>query len=194
MAWRERFRKKVVGGPIVRPEGRPSDAPPAVLAGLGRGEQVHATAREDDGGHWLVLTTWRLLERTPEGETVLERPWHEVDTGSWDPDLWTLSVIFVDGKEPRRWRMQTLTGPGEVPETFRDRTTASVVLTRAVDLGRRRTARVTVRKVLQTRDLREQVILGRGASVQDKDLAALVLAARQELRDQTGMPPVPPTS
>lgn len=191
MTWRERLRKKVVGGPVVRPEGRPSDAPAAVLAGLGRGEQVHATAREDDDGHWLVLTTWRLLERTPEGETVLERPWHEVDTGSWDPDLWTLSVLFVDGKGPRRWRMQTLTGPGAVPETFRDRTTASVVLMRSVDLGRRRTARVTVRKVLQTRDLREQVILGRGASVEDKDLAALVLAARQELRDQTGMPPLP---
>ncbi len=194
MAWRELFRRRSVDGTAGRPEGRPDDVPRAVLAGLGRGEQVHATAREDAGGHWLVLTTWRLLERTPDGRTVLERPWHEVDTGSWDPDLWTLSVLFVDGRDSRQWRMQTLTGPGQVPETFRDRTTASVVLTRAVDLGRRRTARVSIRKVLQTRDLREQVVLGRGASDQDADLAARVLATRQELREQTGLPPLPPPS
>ena len=191
MGWRDRLRKKTPDGPVVRPEGRADDAPAAVLADLDRGEQVLATAREDDGGNWLVLTGWRLLERTPGGATVLDRPWHLVDTGAWDPDAWALAVTFVDGEGPRRWQLRRLTGPGRVPETFRDRTTASVVLMRAVDLGPRRTARVTVRKVLRTRELREQVILGRGASADDPDLAAGVLAARRELRDQTGMTPLP---
>ncbi|AXH95002.1 hypothetical protein [Ornithinimicrobium avium] len=191
MALRDRFRRKTLDGPVVRPEERPDDVPRAVLADLGRGEQVLASAREDDGGRWVVLTTWRLLERTPEGETLLDRPWHLVDTGAWDPEAWTLSVSFVDGHEPRGWRLQRLTGPGRVAGVFRDRTTASVVLTRAVDLGPRRTARVTVRKVLRTRELREQVILGHGARAGDPDLAARVLAARQELRDQTGMDPLP---
>lgn len=194
MGWRERLRRKTPDGPVVRPKGRPGDAPPATLAGLDRGEQVLATACEDGSGHWLVLTTWRVLERTPAGETVLDRPWHLVDTGSWDPDAWALSVTFVDGRQGRRWQLQRLTGPGRVPETFRDRTTASVVLMRVVDLGPRRTARVTVRKVLRTRELREQVILGPGARADDSDLAAGVRAARQELRDQTGMAPLPAPS
>lgn len=192
MAWWKRPRR-IIGPEVPPPEGRAGDAPAAAVGGLDRGEQVLATAREDAGGHWLVLTTWRLLERTADGSTVLERAWHEVDTGSWDPDTWVLSVLFVDGLHGRQWRMQRLTGPGRVPEVFRDRTTASVVLTRAVNLGPRRTARVTVRKVLRTRELCEQVLLGRGARDEDRELAASVLAARQEVREQTGMEPVPPS-
>jgi hypothetical protein len=191
MAWWKRPRR-VIGPEVPSPEGRPEDLPQQARPELGRGEQVLATAREDASGHWLVLTTWRLLERTSDGTTVLERPWHEVDTGSWDPDTWVLSVLFVDGLHGRQWRLQRLTGPGRVPEVFRDRTTASVVLTRAIDLGPRRTARVTVRSELATRELHEQVLLGRGARGEDAELAASVLAARQDLRDQTGMEPLPP--
>lgn len=192
MAWWKRPRR-VIGPVVPPPEGRADDVPPEALPELGRGERVLATAREDSAGHWLVLTTWRLLERTPDGASALDRPWHEVDTGAWDPDAWVLSVLFVDGLHGRQWRLQRLTGPGRVPEVFRDRTTASVVLTRSVDLGPRRGARVTVRKDLRTRGLHEQVLLGRGARGDDAELAASVLAARQELRDQTGMAPVPPS-
>ncbi len=192
MAWWKRPRR-VIGPEVPPPEGRAGDVPEEALTGLDRGEQVLATAREDASGHWLVLTTWRLLERTVDGTSVLDRPWHEVDTGSWDPDAWVLSVLFVDGLHGRQWRLQRLTGPGRVPEVFRDRTTASVVLTRAVDLGPRRSARVTVRTELRTRELHEQVLLGRGARGDDAELGAKVLAARQELREQTGMAPVPPS-
>ncbi len=191
MAWWKR-PVRVIGPVVPPPEGRAQDVPPAALPELERGERVLATAREDAHGHWLVLTTWRLLERTADGATVLDRPWHEVDTGSWDPDQWVLSVLFVDGVHGRQWRLQRLTGPGRVPEVFRDRTTASVVLTRAINLGPRRTARVSVRTVLQTRELREQVLLGRGSRTEDRELAASVLAARRDLREQTGMEPVPP--
>ncbi|GGK61392.1 hypothetical protein [Ornithinimicrobium pekingense] len=188
--WRRPTR--IIGPEVPPAEGRPDDLPGSARPELGRGEQVLATAREDATGHWLVLTTWRLLERTEDGTTVLDRPWHEVDTGSWDPDTWVLSVLFVDGLHGRQWRLQRLTGPGRVPEVFRDRTTASVVLTRPVELGARRTARVTVRTDLQSRELREQVLLGRGARDDDRELAAAVLLARQELREQTGMEPLPP--
>lgn len=188
MAWWTKLARPTETTP--RPEGRADDVPAAVVAGIGRGEQVLATAREDAGGNWLVMTTWRLLERTIEGETLLERPWHEVDTGSWDPHQWVLSVLFVDGLQGRQWRLQRLTGPGRVPEAFRDRTTASVVLTRVVDLGRLRTARVSVRTVLRTRELVEQVILGRGSRTDDEALREGILTARRELRDQTGMPPL----
>lgn len=186
------WKKRVIGPEVPPPEGRPGDVPRVALPELGRGEQVLATAREDGSGHWLVLTTWRLLERTVDGRTVLERAWHEVDTGSWNPDSWALSVLFVDALSGRQWVLQRETGPGKVPEVFRDRTTASVVLTREVDLGPRRSARVSLRTDLRTRELQEQVLLGRGSRADDEELAAQVLAARRELREQAGMDPVDP--
>ncbi len=193
MSWWTR-RRRIIGPQVPPPEGRPGAVPRVALPDLGRGEQVLATAREDAGGRWLVLTTWRLLERAEDGTTLLERPWHEVDTGSWNPDTWVLSVLFVDGLHGRQWQLQRLTGPGRVPEVFRDRTTASVVLTRAVDLGRRRTARVSVRTVLRTRELTEQVLLGRGSRADDVELSTEVEKARRELREQAGMEPVPPSA
>lgn len=186
------WKKRVIGPEVPPPEGRPGDVPRVALPELGRGEQVLATAREDGSGHWLVLTTWRLLERTVDGRTVLERAWHEVDTGSWNPDSWALSVLFVDALSGRQWVLQRETGPGKVPEVFRDRTTASVVLTREVDLGPRRSARVSLRTDLRTRELQEQVLLGRGSRADDEELAEQVLAARRELREQAGMDPVDP--
>lgn len=193
MSWWSR-RKRIIGPPVPAPEGRPDTAPAAVRRDLGRGEQVLASAREDAGGHWVVLTTWRLLERAEDGTSVLERPWHEVDAGAWNPDTWILSVSFVDGLHPRQWQLQRLTGPGRVPDVLRERTIASVVLTRAVDLGRRRTARVSVRSVLATRELTDQVLLGRGSRADDAELSAQVEQARRELREQAGMGPVPPSA
>jgi hypothetical protein len=178
----------------VRPAGKPDAVPSAARVPLGRGEQLVATAQEDAGGSWLLLTSWRLLERTEDGRTLLERPWHEVDAGQWNPDTWVLSVSFVDGADGRQWALQRRTGPGLVPEAFRDRTTASVVLVRPVDLGPRRHARVTIRTDLRTRGLVEQVLLGRGARRDDTELMTQVHLVRQELRGQVGLDPVPPVS
>lgn len=65
-----------------------------------------------------------------------------------------------------------------------------MVLTRAINLGPRRTARVTVRKVLRTRELHEQVLLGAGSRADDRELGASVQLARRDLREQTGMEPL----
>lgn len=188
LPWRRQDRPT----PGPRPEQPGATLPEAARPELARGEQVLAFAQEDGHGHWLVLTTFRLLERTDDGLTVLERPWHEVDTGSWDPDLWALSVAFVDGLAGRQWVLQRRTGHRMVPEVFRERTSATVVLTRAIDLGPRRIARVTIRKILPTRELVEQVLYGRGPGAADPELAAQVRAARVDLRDQVGLAPAPP--
>lgn len=187
--WR---RPKTVIGELPPPERTAKDLPAQARPELARGEDLLAVAQEDAGGHWLLLTTYRLLERTPTGETVTERPWHEVDTGAWDPDLWVLSVSFVDALGGRQWQLKSQTGPGQVPQVFRERTQASVVITRSINLGPRRAARVSVRKVLQTRELVEQVIWGRGSRKDDAELAAAVHATRFEVRDQVGLPPEPP--
>lgn len=172
------------------PARRPDDVPADARVELARGERLLACAQEDSQGHWVLLTTWRLVERTEDGRTVLERPWHEVDAGVWNPDTWALSVSFVDGLQGRQWVLRQRTGPGSVPEVFRERTSASVVLTRTVDLGPRRRARVSVRTDLRRRVLLEQVLLGRGTRGDDPELAAQVHLARQELRGQVGLDPV----
>lgn len=190
LPWR-RGADRGSGARAPRAQAPGAPLPESARPDLARGEQVLATAQEDGHGHWLVLTTYRLLERAEDGTTVVERPWHEVDTGSWDPDLWALAVAFVDGLGGRQWVLQRRTGHGAVPQVFRERTSASVVLTRSIDLGPRRTARVTVRKVLATRELVEQVLYGRGPGSADIELAAAVEQARFELRDQVGLPPEP---
>lgn len=187
-------RPKIVIGEIPPPQRTPRDIPRAALPELARGERVLAVGQEDGAGRWLVLTTLRLLERSPEGMSLLDRSWHEVDTGTWNPDLWMLSVSFVDGLHPRQWQLKTQTGPGDLPQVLRERTTATVVLMREVDLGPRRSARVTIRKDLATRELTEQVILGRAARTDDTELMAAVDRARDDLRTQTGLPTVPPAA
>ncbi|WP_010148381.1 hypothetical protein [Serinicoccus profundi] len=187
------WRSRTIGA-APKPERDPGDLPHAVRPTLARGEQVLASAQEDGTGHWLLLTTFCLREVADTGDVLLEWPWHEVDTGAWDPDLWALAVTFVDQLGGRQWVLQRRTGPGMVPQVFRERTSATVVLMRAVDLGPRRTARVTIRKVLPTRELVEQVLWGRGPGESDPELAAAVHAVRVDLRDQVGLPPNPPVT
>jgi hypothetical protein len=182
-------RPKIVIGELPPPQRTPADIPTEAAPELARGERVLAVAQEDTSGRWLVLTTFRLLERSSEGLTLLERFWHEVDTGTWDPDLWMLSVSFTDGLNGRQWQLKTQTGPGDVPQVLRERTTATVVLMRQVDLGPRRTARVTIRKDLSNRELFEDVILSRGARTDDAELMAAIDRARADLRNQAGLPP-----
>ncbi|MFX0539358.1 hypothetical protein ACQBAT_09405 [Ornithinimicrobium sp. Y1847] len=184
-----RRRKVVIGDDVPPPTTKPDAVPREAMVPLERGESLLASAQEDADGHWLLLTTWRLLERSEQGETVVERAWHEIDTGAWNPDSWTLAVSFVGGGG-RQWGLRRRTGPGSVPQVFRERTSASVVLTRSIDLGPRRSARVSIRTVLRTRELVEQVLLGKETDPEDAELSAEVLQARQDLRTQVGLDPV----
>lgn len=154
-----------------------------------RGERILAGAQDDHTGAWVVVTTWRLIVLTGTGQVQVDRPWLDVDAGSWDPDTASLSLTWVGGGRGLQWQLRSRTGPGRVPETFRERVQASVVLTRQVDLGPRRSARVVIRKELRSRELTEQVLLSRGARAEDAELTREVALARAELRDQVGIPP-----
>lgn len=159
-------------------------------ASLGRREQVLAGARDDHTGGWVLVTTWRLVLVDTSGGVGMERAWLEVDAGAWDPDTATLSVTWVGGGRGQQWQLRSRTGPGRVPEAFRERVSASVVLARHLDLGERRSARVVIRKALDSRELVEQVLLGRHTRPDDPEVAAEVGRARAEVRDQVGLPPV----
>jgi hypothetical protein len=154
-----------------------------------RGEHVLAAAQDDLTGAWVALTTYRVLTLTEDGEVAVDRPWHEVDTGAWDPDSSTLSLSWVGGTRGLQWQLRQRTGPGTIPQVFRDRVSASVVLVREIDLGPRRTARVSIRSVLGTRELVDQVLRGRGVRGDDRELEREIERSRRELREQVGLPP-----
>lgn len=173
---------------VVAADG-PARLPASMSVHTQRGELVLAAARDDLTMAWLAMTTYRLMVLTPEGELLLERPWHEVDTGAWSPDTSTLSVTFVGGTNALQWLLKASTGPGRVPEVFRERVSASVVQVREVKVGPRRSARVSVRAVLSSGDLVDQVVLGRGVRGDDSELTAEVKRVRREVRGAVGLPP-----
>lgn len=162
------------------------DSLTSVLA-LNHGERLLAAARDEHTDHWVVVTTWRLLVAAESVGLVVDRPWHEVDAGTWDPDTETLTVTWVGGGARLTWR---LLDPGQLPIAFRDRVSASVVLTKALDLGPRRTARVVVRKVLETRELVQQVLLGPRSSREDEELWQAISVTLADLADQVGLDPL----
>lgn len=154
-----------------------------------RGEQVLAVAQDDLTGVWMTLTAYRVMTLTQDGAVEVDRPWHEVDTGAWEPDSSTLSLSWVGGGRGLQWQLRERTGPGAVPQAFRDRVSASVVLVREIDLGPRRTARVSIRAVLGTRELVDQVLRGRGVRGDDRELEREIERCRRDLREQVGLPP-----
>ena len=167
----------------------PARLPASMKVVTQRGESVLAVAQDDLTQSWVALTTYRLVVLTPDGDALLERAWHEVDTGAWSPDTATLSVSFVSGTTALQWRLKRSTGPGRIPPVFRERVSASVVQVREVKVGSQRSARVSVRSVLSSGELIDQVVFGRGVRAGDSELNAQVAQVRQEVRASVGLPP-----
>ncbi len=174
---------------IVDPVDGPARLPASVAVATQRGESVLAAAQDDLTHAWVAMTTYRLVVVTSDGGLLLQRPWHEVDTGAWSPDTATLSVSFVGATTALQWRLKTRTGPGRTPQVFRERVSASVVQVREVRAGPGRSARVSVRAVLAEGELIDQVVLGRGVRADDSELNAEVEKVRQEVRASVGLPP-----
>lgn len=118
---------------------------------LEAGERVVAAARLDDGGV-LTVTTRHLVVAGP-GE--MRCPWHLIDSGGYRPEQDELWATFVDDRPRQSWRVRD---PGQVPEAFRDRVQASVVLVERVDVDRANSARVVLRKDLADGSLSIQTI------------------------------------
>lgn len=165
---------------------RPERLPPAVrsVLALGSGERVLSWGREEASGTTVVATNHALYAVDAAGERALDRPWHEVDGGSWSAELTQLTVTWVDGGRPSQW---VLGATSLVPETLRERVQASVVLAHKIDLGPRRTAKVALRQDLAGGGLVEQVVLGRGARADDPELGERTRTALAYLREQVGL-------
>ena len=163
----------------------PSEVSKAIAAAPGEG--LLAWAVEPATGTTVVAGRHRLyVVRTgADGTDVrLSRPWHLVDAGKWTGEDALLTVTWVDDEPDSRF---ALTQPGMLPETLRERVQASVVIAETLDLGGRRTARVVVRKVLETQVLVSQALLGRGVNSTDPGVAEQVRAGLARVREQVGL-------
>ncbi len=149
---------------------------------LERGERVLATGVAD--GATVVITSRRLV--VPGGDLDEGRPWHLVDGGRWDPEESVLSVTWVDGRPPGRWR---LTKPGGVPDAFHERVNASVLLVEQVRVDPNRRARVVLRKDLTTDRVIAQTIVAKGCDPDDPQLVAVTEEVAARLAEQVGREP-----
>jgi hypothetical protein len=150
-------------------------------------EKLLAWAVEDGSGVTVVAGRHRLYAVAPGPDgphLVLSRPWHLVDAGLWSGEDGSLRVTWVDGERPARF---VLTDPGLLPETLRERVQASVVLAETIELDRRRTARVVVRKDLATGALLSQALLGTGVRSTDPGVSEQVREGLARVREQVGL-------
>lgn len=156
----------------------------ALRSALGpRAADVLSVAHDVRSGVDVVATTTHVYA-VRSGSVVLDRPWHMVDTGSWDDENRRLTVQWVDRAPASVWELEEL---GTFPQVLRERVQASVVLADEVDLGPKRRARVVVRKELATGALLSQTILGRGVRSSDPGVAEETRAALDRLREQVGL-------
>lgn len=148
-----------------------------------RAADVLSLAHDERSGADLVATTTHVYA-VQSGAVVLDRPWHMVDTGSWDDEKRQLTVQWVDRAPASVWEFADL---GTFPQVLRERVQASVVLADEVDLGPKRRARVVVRKELGTGALLGQTILGKGVRSSDPGVSEETRAALDRLREQVGL-------
>lgn len=153
---------------------------------LARGEQAITWAPTSEE-IWVVATTYRIVAVTEAGDVRLDRPWHEVDSGHWDSDTWTLTASWVDGRRAAQWTFPERV-EGRLPEAFRERVQATVLLSEPLGLaGPRRTGRVVLRKNLADQRVFVQEVLGRNTPHDDPEVRAAVETLRAYLEEQAGL-------
>lgn len=163
---------------------RGPDIPDEVTPSLGdRAADVLSVVRDGLTTAHLVATRTHVYA-VRQASVVLDRPWHMVDTGSWDDETARLTVTWVDKAPATVWELRE---PGTFPQVLRERVQATVVLSDEVELGPRRKARVVVRKDLATGALMGQTILGRGVRSADPGVRETTQAALDRLREQVGL-------
>ena len=165
------------------------DTDPDPLAGvdlgLEAGDRVLAACVDTATGEVLAASRHHLSIAAPDGEVRLQRPWHLVDTGSYDNDADVLHVSWVDRAPDLALRVG---GHRLFLQAFRERVQASVVVAENLDLGSGRSARLVIRKDLAQDRLLDQVLLGKGVRLGDPGVRRRVELTRQALREQVGLP------
>jgi len=107
---------------------------------VGRRVRVLAWARGADGP--AVGLADRLAVRGPDAWRFIG--WHEIASGGWDAETGRLRWRVIDGVRDDL----VLDGPGLLPELFRERVEASIVVQERLELARGRVALIAARRRL----------------------------------------------
>jgi hypothetical protein len=153
---------------------------------LERGERVLVHVALADGG--AAIATDRSLhllpaaagEEPPEAHVI---PWHRVLRARWvEDDL----VVLVEESAPGGPVVHRLAleEPSLLPETLRERVTASIVVSRQVKAPGGAAARVVGRRVPGSDALEWQVIRDAGAA--GAEIEERIASALRDLQEQTG--------
>ncbi|MEV5827080.1 hypothetical protein [Actinomadura sp. WAC 06369] len=146
---------------------------------LERGERVLAHAPTRGGSH-VAATTTALHLPTPEGGFA-RIPYERVDTAAWK-DGW-LHVTETS----RAAHHVRLTEPGSVPETIRERVTATVAVSHRAELPGGGGVRIAGRRPATGGDVRWTFVFDAGLDPDDPGLRARAEQILEDLRRQTGL-------
>lgn len=136
-------------------------------------------------GTTLVLTDTHIVEVLGD-EALVARPYYLVNRGSWLPQEQAVEIVWTDTEPRRRWVLEV--DSTRFPDTFRERVQASVVLVEDVAVEGGASGRVAIRRDLSTGELVEQMLFTSVRSAHDPELQSRLSAARDDLREQVGMP------
>lgn len=142
---------------------------------LENGERVISHAAVAGEGH-VVATTQAL--HLPGGQRL---PWHLMDRAAWNED--GVTVVMTDGAT----YTVPLAEPGRLPETVRERVTATIVASRHVPLGDRGGVRLVARRIPGYDTPRWEFIFDPGLNPDDPGLRAMAEQALEEVRRSLGV-------
>lgn len=106
------------------------------------GERVRVLAWAAAGGGPVVGLAGALAIRGPEAWRFIG--WHEIVSGGWDAETGLLQWRESDGVRDAI----ELADPGALPDLFRERVEASIVVQRRLELPRGRAAMIVARRQL----------------------------------------------
>ncbi|WP_131738669.1 hypothetical protein [Actinomadura roseirufa] len=147
---------------------------------LERGERVLASAPTRGGSHVVATTTALHLPAPSGGFTRV--PWERVDQASWK-DGW-LHVHETSGGAEHHVR---LTDPGSVPETVRERVTATIAVSHQARLPGGGKVRIAGRRPTTGGPVRWSFVFDAGLDPADPGLRAQAEQVLEDLRRQTGL-------
>lgn len=142
-------------------------------------------AAELKDGRWTVATATTLLVVSLDGAEV-DFDWDAVDNAAWDNEADTITVIFVDGREPLRLHLAS-DPEARFATTLRERVQSSVVMSEIVDVAPGVTAKVALRRTATGRIISQ--VMGRAnLNLKNPEILARVNEAEARLRDHAGLP------
>ncbi|WP_019631008.1 hypothetical protein [Actinomadura atramentaria] len=164
---------------LTRPGGR-LPAPVRSSLGLERGERV-LSAAPTRGGSFVVATS-AALHLPVVGGGFARLPWERIEQAAWRDGR--LRVQETRGGPAHEIG---LTDPGSVPETVRERVTATVVVNHQAALPGGGTVRIAGRRPAGGGEVRWSFVFEAGADPADPGLRARAEQILAALREQTGL-------